>query len=150
MSTLLEQLNRYVDIRRGLGFKYTSQLRILKNFVAFADSRHAEYVTANLFLQWRESFGHANPQTWSNRLGPVRLFAGWLASMDSRHEVPPRNLIPVRFRRSSPYIYNDKEIKDIVRSAADLPSIHGLRGLTYSTLFGLIAVTGLRISDLTR
>jgi site-specific recombinase XerD len=147
MSALLDQLNRYVDIRRSLGFKYTTQPRILKNFVTFADSCRAEYVTADLFLQWRESFGHANPHTWSNRLAPVRIFAGWLASMDSRHEIPPSNLIPARSRRSRPYIYSDAQIRNIVRAAADLPSVHGLRGLTYSTLFGLIAVTGLRISE---
>ena len=147
MSTLLDQLNQYADIRRSLGFKYATQLRILKNFVSFADSCRAEYVTADLFLQWRESFGHANPQTWYHRLGPVRMFAGWLASTDRRHEVPPINLIPAKHRRSRPYIYSDEQIRNIVRATADLPSVLGLRGLTYSTLFGLIAVTGLRISE---
>lgn len=32
-------------------------------------------------------------------------------------------------------------------AAAQLPSSHGLRGPTYSTLFGLLAVTGLRIGE---
>ena len=33
------------------------------------------------------------------------------------------------------------------RAAAELPSINGIRALTCSTLFGLIAVTGLRVSE---
>jgi integrase/recombinase XerD len=147
MSALSDELNRYVDIRRSLGFKFTTPARIMRKFVAFADSCGAEYVSTELFLQWRESFGRANPQTWSRRLGCVRLFAAWLASLDARHEIPPRDLIPARLRRSRPYIYSDEQIRDIVSASADLPSVHGIRGLTYSTLFGLIAVTGLRISE---
>src|ERR1019366_5254498 len=38
-------------------------------------------------------------------------------------------------------------IRRIVEAAAELPSINGIRALTCSTLFGLIAVTGLRISE---
>jgi integrase len=106
-----------------------------------------EYISAELFLHWQQCFGHANAQTWSRRLGCIRLFAGWLASFDARHEVPPRDLIPARRRRSRPYIYSDEQIRDIVSAAADLRSVYGIRGLTYSTLFGLIAVTGLRISE---
>jgi integrase len=75
------------------------------------------------------------------------LFAAWLASLDARHEVPSRDLIPAKLSRSRPYIYTDEQIRDIVSAANDLPSVHGIRGLTYSTLFGLIAVTGLRISE---
>jgi integrase/recombinase XerD len=35
----------------------------------------------------------------------------------------------------------------IIEEAARLPSVHGIRALTYTTLFGLIAVTGLRVSE---
>jgi integrase/recombinase XerD len=68
---------------------------------------------------------------------------------DASHEVPPRGLVPSRYRRVRPYIYSysEAEIAAIVKEAATLPSIYGMRGLTCSTLFGLIAVTGLRISE---
>jgi integrase len=67
--------------------------------------------------------------------------------MDPKHEVPPQSLIPNRARRSHPYIYTENEIHRIVAAAAELPSINGIRPLTCSTLFGLIAVTGLRVSE---
>jgi integrase len=51
------------------------------------------------------------------------------------------------YQRSRPHIYTDAEIGSIIAAAKALPSIYGLRGLTCSTLFGLIAVTGLRISE---
>jgi integrase/recombinase XerD len=67
--------------------------------------------------------------------------------MDSKHQVPPQSLIPNHTRRPHPYIYSEDEIRCIVETAAELPSINGIRALTCSTLFGLIAVTGLRVSE---
>ncbi len=51
---------------------------------------------------------------------------------------------PSFVKRSRPHIYSDAEIGSIIAAAKALPSIYGLRGLTCSTLFGLIAVTGLQ------
>ena len=147
MSALSEQLDRYLNIRRSLGFKLGTAARILRRFVEFADSCGVEYVSTELFLGWQKSFGHANAHTWSRRLDCIRLFAAWLASLDARHEIPPRGLVPAKWRRSRPYIYSEAQILDIVTAAVDLRSTYGIRGLTYSTLFGLIAVTGLRISE---
>jgi hypothetical protein len=62
------------------------------------------------------------------------------------HEALPRALMPYRGRRLRPYIYCEGEVANIVAATAELLSAYGLRGLTYTTLFGLIAVTGLRIS----
>jgi integrase/recombinase XerD len=61
--------------------------------------------------------------------------------------VLPRGFVPRRYRRARPYIYSAMEIAAIVEEAAELPSIYGMRGLTCSTLFGLIAASGLRISE---
>jgi integrase/recombinase XerD len=147
MSALSTELDRYLSIRRSLGYALNTDERILRKFVAFAEQQGAAYVGDALFLQWQESFGHANRQTWSRRLGIVRLFAQWLHCLDPNHEVPPQGLIPGRQLRNRPYIYSAIEISRIVSASAELPSINGIRGLTCATLFGLIAVTGLRISE---
>ncbi len=147
MSTLSKELDRYLTIRRSLGYDLGTTERILRRFITFAEQEDAEYISSALFLRWQEAFGHANRQTWANRLRTVRLFAQWLHGIDEKHEVPPQALIPGRYRRTHPYIYSDEEILRIVETAATLPSINGIRPLTCSTLFGLIAVTGLRISE---
>ena len=147
MSTLSQELDRYLSIRRSLGYKLSTEERILRKFVAFAERENGESVSTAIFLRWKDVFGKANKQTWAHRLGMVRLFAQWLHSMDSKHEVPPRSLIPSRIRRPHPYIYSEDDIRRIVEVAAELPSINGIRALTCSTLFGLIAVTGLRVSE---
>jgi integrase/recombinase XerD len=141
------ELDRYLTIRRGLGYDLGTAERILRRFTAFAEREGADLISTALFLRWQEAFGHANRHTWSRRLGTVRLFAQWMHGVDQGHEVPPQALIPGRQRRPRPYIYSEEEIRSIVEAAAELPSINGIRALTCSTLFGLIAVTGLRVSE---
>jgi integrase/recombinase XerD len=147
MSMLFKELDRYLAIRRSLGFALCTDERILRRFVAFAEQEGAGHISAGLFLRWQASFGKASKATWARRLGIVRLFAQWLHDLDAEHEVPPRALIPGRYRRARPYIYSDREIRRLVEAAAELPSINGIRALTCPALFGLIAVTGLRISE---
>jgi integrase/recombinase XerD len=141
------ELDRYLMIRRRLGYDLSSTERVLKRFIAFAESQGADHISTDLFARWQSVFGHAQRRTWAARLGMVRLFAQWLHGLDPAHEIPPQGLIPNHQRRSRPYIYNEEEIGKIIAIAAALPSVYGLRGLTFSTLFGLIAMTGLRISE---
>jgi integrase len=77
----------------------------------------------------------------------VRVFTSWLQGFDARTEVPPPGLITARPRQTRPYIYTDEQVAAIVAEAARLRSLYGLRGWTWATLFGLIAVTGLRINE---
>lgn len=147
MSPLRQELDRYLAIRRSLGYDLGTSARVLRRFIAFAESQNASHITPDLFLRWQANFGAAGRQTWAARLGMVRLFAQWLHGLDPGHEPPPAGLIPQRAMRSRPYIYSEAEIAGILAAAADLPSAYGLRSLTYTTLFGLIAVTGLRISE---
>lgn len=147
MSRLRHELDRYLAVRRSLGFDLGTTARILGRFVGYAESQGAEHVSTDLFLRWQQAYGRAGRQTWAARFGIVRLFAQWLHGLDPAHEALPQGLIPHQVRRPRPYIYSEDEIASIVATAAALPSAYGLRGLTYSTLFGLIAVTGLRINE---
>jgi integrase/recombinase XerD len=147
MSTLFEELQGYLAVRRSLGYGLSTSERVLRQFVSFAGREGIEHTSTDLFLRWQRTFGHANRQTWSRRLGMVRLFAQWLHGVDELHEIPPKDLFPSQYRRPQPYIYSKKEICRIVEAAAELPSTNGIRALTFSTLFGLIAVTGLRVSE---
>jgi len=147
MITLSQRLAEYLSFRRSLGFDLTFEERVLRVFTAFADCEATDHITVDLFLRWKAAYGHANNSTWAHRLGMVRGFAMWLKGYDERTEVPPAGLVPAKWRRPKPYIYSGEEVATIVSRAAGLPSRYGLRGWTCSTLFGLIAVTGLRINE---
>jgi integrase len=145
--SLAPQLDRYLAVRRSLGYELRTDERILRRFVRFADQECATHVDTALFLRWDASLPKAGGGTRSTRLSKVRLFAQWLSAVDPANEAPPRGLLPGRLNRARPYIYSEAEIGAIIAAARALPSIYGLRGLTCSTLFALLAVTGLRISE---
>jgi len=145
--SLTSQLDRYLSVRRNLGYDLGTSERILRRFTRFADREGAAHIDTALFLRWHATLAEARSSTRAARLSVVRLFAQWLSSFDPAHEVPPRGLLPGSVQRSRPHIYSEAEIGSIIVAAKELPSIYGLRGLTCSTLFGLIAVTGLRISE---
>ena len=147
MTSFTALLDQYLVERRRYGADLASSGLILRPFVAFADAEGDEWITTDLFLRWKDRFGTAGTHTWAIRLSVVRGFAAWLQGIDPRTEVPPRGLIPNPQQRQRPYIYSDSEIARIVTAAARLPSPRGLRGATYATLFGLLAVTGLRIGE---
>jgi len=147
MSILTKELDGYLSIRHSLGYDLSTSARVLRRFVVFAEARKARHITTGLFLAWQAEFGNANQNTWYARLGMIRQFASWLHGLNPHNEVPPKALIPSRYRRAKPYIYSDEEIARIVSEAARLPSTNGIRALTFTTLFGLIAVTGLRVSE---
>lgn len=149
MRFLAEQ-HRYLSIRRRLGADLSTDERILRRFTAFADNDGAEYVDTRLIMRWLESLPAASAGTRGARFRVARQFALWLQGMDPRHEAPPQGLVPAHVQRVHPHIYSDAEIIAIIEHARTLPSVYGMRGLTCSTLFGLIAVTGLRINEALR
>jgi integrase len=147
MNTLREAVEQYVAMRRNLGFELREPALILRNFVTFAESENALHITVDLVLRWVKQPSKAQPATWASRLGVVRRFATWYRAMEPRTEVPPKGLLPYRYRRQSPYTYSDDEIKQILEATSQLPSKKGLRALVFSTFFGLLAVTGMRMSE---
>lgn len=147
MSELRHAIEQYLSLRRGLGFELREAQTVLRRFVAFAEREGASSLTTDLVLRWTRQPSRAQPATWAAWVAIVRRFARWWSATDPRTEVPPEGLLPDRFRRQRPYLYSDHEIEQLVRTAAQLPSANGMRPLTYSTFFGLMAATGMRISE---
>lgn len=147
MSPLAVSLDAYLTLRRGLGTELRAPGAHLRRFVEFLDREKATAITTELALRWAKSPAGATAATWAQRLGDVRRFAAWLSTTDPGTEVPPVGLLPGRYRRRPPYIYSDAEIERVVHEAARLPSALGMRAHSYATLFGLLAVTGLRLGE---
>jgi integrase len=147
VSTLRDAVEEYLSIRRALGSPIPSAAPTLRRFVDFAEREGADFVTTQLALQWVLELTRPAPATRADYLSVVRRFAAWRSSADPRTEVPPRALLPYHHRRKPPHVYSDEEVGRILAAAARIRSLHGLRGPTFSTLFGLLATSGLRISE---
>ncbi|MCP4752141.1 MAG: tyrosine-type recombinase/integrase [Proteobacteria bacterium] len=147
MNELCRALEEYLAIRRQLGFKLSGEGHFLPQFIRFLEREGAAFVTRDLALSWATQPQNTLPAWWAERLRMVRRFAQYLSTVDPRTEIPPAGLLPYRYHRKSPYIYSDEEIAQLIDAAQKLPSAVGLRPRTYSTLFGLLAVTGMRIRE---
>jgi len=147
MNDLLLLLDEYLATRRVLGARLDRSGRLLTRFVAFLAQHEAPFITTKLALQWATEPRDAQPAQWSNRLGMARSFARYAHGVDGRHEVPPQGLLPHRYRRRQPYLFSVREIADLVAAAQRLSGHTGLRPLTYTAVLGVLAVTGMRVSE---
>jgi integrase len=151
MTPLAKALQEYLCLRRALGFKLKEDGRYLARFISFLEEKGSAYITTELAVCWAVEPRGAQPAEWARRLRMVRRFAEYASALDSRGEIPPKNALPDHYRRKSPYHYSDGQVMRLIEAAKRLPStVHattGLRGTTYATLFGLLAVTGMRISE---
>jgi integrase/recombinase XerD len=147
MSRIGTAVDEYLALRRSLGFELKRTEWLLRHFVRFADDERARFITINLALRWAKLSPQVQAAERSTRLRVVRQLAQFLSASDPRTEVPPVDLLPSTYQRRQPYIYSDEEVLQLVRAAEKLPSPTGLRAWTYRTLFGLLAVTGMRHSE---
>jgi site-specific recombinase XerD len=147
MRTLAKAMHDYVALRRALGFKMIEVSYRLDDFARFARRERASRVTVDLAVRWAKLPANVQPATWAARLRIVRQFAEYLRTIDPRTEIPPRGLLPGKYQRKPPYLYADAEIQRLLQAAWNMRSPTGLRAWTYSTLLGLLTVTGMRISE---
>lgn len=147
MNDLKEAIKDYLALRRGLGFKLKKHTRFLEEFATFLRKAGKSTITSRLALQWAAEPQHIKPCEWAARLSAVRLFARYLSAFDPRTEIPAQGLLPYRTQRAKPYIYSDGDIRQLLEAAKAMPATHSLQPWTYHCLFGLLAVTGLRISE---
>jgi integrase/recombinase XerD len=145
MNSLRKAVNDYLEIRRSLGFKLKRAGVLLPQFVDFLRRKGSSVITMRLALQWAQSNRRLQPVGWAQRLTVVRCFARYWSAIDPRTEIPPWGLMPHRPKRARPYLYSDHEVRRLLHAARRLG---GFRGLTYYCLFGLLSVTGMRISEL--
>lgn len=144
MSTMHDALTQYVALRRALGTKLEEPARTLEDFVGFLERQGSDFITSELALRWAMEPQGVQRATWARRLGMVRRFAAWLVTIDARTVVPPHRLLAPRRIRNKPHIFAEREIGQLMAEATRLVSPTGRRALTYTTLIGLLAATGLR------
>lgn len=141
---LTADADRYINLRRGLGFKLRVLSARVRHFARFAEDAGDTHIRAETAVAWATR--GPSPHARQVRLRSVILLARFLHAEDPRHEVP-RQVFLARYARPLPYIYTPGEIARLLAAAATLRKAYPLRRETYVTLLGLIASTGLRVSE---
>ena len=144
-------LNAAVDVylgrRRAAGFQLVDQEGILRDFARFADTHGDDIVRTRTVLDWVRG-RPVSPLRRAVRLRTVVHFARYLHAEDARHEVPPADACGHhRPSRRPPFLFTPRDVRALVEAARTMGPADALQPLVYSTLFGLLASTGLRISE---
>jgi integrase/recombinase XerD len=144
-TSLQAHVDEYLRLRRGLGFKLERAGQILPQLVCYLEAAGASTVTRELAISWAKLPASACPRHWAARLAIARAFAAYLQTIDPETEVPPAGVFAVRYQRPTPYLWSDTDIRRLLVAARTLtPS---LKAASYEALFGLLAVTGMRVGE---
>lgn len=142
---LTRAVDDYLAVRRTAGFALSVDAGLLRDFARFAGNLAQTHVRQQTAIEWATQA--PSPAQRERRLGMVRRLAVYLRAEDSVHERVPRNVFAHRRTRPFPYLLSDRELQQLLAATARLRPRGSLRPLTYCTLFGLLAATGLRISE---
>ena len=144
--TMTDHAKDYVASRKELGLSFREQERVLMRYAEHADARGDEFVRINSVLDWAGTA--TSVRQAQRRLSIVHAMAVFLHVGDHRHEVPHREALGKSKRiRPPPHIPSQEEIRKIMTEALSLPPAGSLTPLTFHTIIGLIACTGLRRSE---
>ncbi len=145
MSTLAEHAQQYLLARRALGVKLERHGRLLPQLVAFLEAAGASTVRRELAISWARMPAGAHPQHWAARLSIARGFAAYLKTIDPATEVPPAGVFAVHYQRPAPYLWSREDVNRLLDAARQLSP--PLKAASYEALFGLLAVTGMRLGE---
>jgi integrase/recombinase XerD len=148
VSALRARAEEYLAMRRALGFKLESHGPRLMSFVRFCEDRGAATVTTDLAVEWAASTASDHEAYQARRLDVVRIFARHLQPLDPAAEVPPEDVLDRRQWRIPPYLYSPREVTALMSAARTLRP--AFRAVTWRTLIGLLAVTGMRQGEACR
>ncbi|MCK0505433.1 tyrosine-type recombinase/integrase [Aromatoleum anaerobium] len=144
----MTRVETYLAYRRRHGFELSIDATQLRSFARFADRcGTADHLTVALASAWARSSQRPNPLTWARRIDVLRGFARFCLRDDPATEMPPRGLFGPAHRRLVPHIYTEAELIALLDAANGLAPEHGLRPATCRCIFGLLAASGLRISE---
>lgn len=142
---LSPMVERHIALHQTTGYLFRSPACLLRSFAQYADARGDEIIRSETIIEWAAQAPTAG--TCRGRLHTLRRFARLMQSEDQRHEIPPPDLFGPLPPRREPYIFQEQEIRALLEAANALGSPKTIHSKTYSTLFGLIASTGLRVSE---
>lgn len=141
---LAQAVESYLAVRRACGFELKSEGNLLRSFATFSDARGKHHVCSETAIEWaglaRSVYQRAR------RLGEVIRFSRYIRAEDPSHELPPAVFGSEQRPRPIPYIFSRDEIQLLIQAASQ-SGYRTLRQKTYSTLFALLACTGLRVSE---
>lgn len=144
-----EQVADYLRLRRQLGFKLSWEEHLLGEFTEHLNAAGIQHLKNDVMIDWaglpRQDAALSGASRALTRMRAVRSFAAYMHAVEPANEVPPRGVFVHRTHRTAPYIYTPAQITALLDAAAGLQRYE--RSRIYPVVFGLLAVTGMRVGE---
>ncbi len=150
-SALAPYLHEFVEEKRVLGCRYTSQARQVGAFDRFLASQGATSpdLEKSLISVWTQKRPHESHRTHTGRVSLARQIGLFLVRRGFRPYVPDPRLMPKGRSAFTPYIFTPEQITQLLAAAdqirPDLRSPH--RERVFPLIFRLLYGCGLRVSE---
>ena len=147
---LREKLERYIELRRSLGYAFNKQAGTLRAFVRHVERSQADApATRTMALDFVLSFrGAANSR--AIRHGVLRRFYEYLAVYDPKTEVLELRVFSRSRAIPPPRILSEAELMSLINACGCISPKIPHRGYTMATVIGLLASTGMRSGEVVR
>jgi integrase/recombinase XerD len=148
-STMLTRVESYLAERRHLGFKLDRSGSQMLSFARFADANGPNGpLDSRIILDWaRGQAANSDPVTWAQRVNVLQPFARYLATIEPGTCFPENSPFGSSKRRLAPHIFTSQELRSLVADARQVQRVRAAGPLMLPPLIGLLASTGLRISE---
>jgi integrase len=147
MKQLHRAVEDYLALRRDLGFKLPYHGLYLHEFVAFLKKKGSPHITSKLAVEYATQRADEPHDSQARRLLVIRGFARYWIGVDPKTEIPPVGLLRCRRQRAKPYLYSKDEICRLMDAALNRRASDPLKSQAFCCLFGLLAVSGLRVGE---
>jgi len=144
---LIDDIERYLALRRSLGFKLEQAGEYLGSFAAFAAARGEDHIHAQTAIEWARTAPTAGARY--NRHRDIARAARFLHVEDAGHEILPTGVFVRSKNKLIPYIFTPNDLRRLLDAAVecDRHQYYAVQQQRYAMLFGLIAAAGLRVSE---
>ena len=145
-QSLQAQASEYLQLRRAMGHQLARHDSLLTSFLDYLQQSGRQRISVEIALEWACLPATTDPRWKAARLSAVRGFAAYVHAREpGAASLIPSGLIPTTVIRQQPYIYAPEQTRALMAAALTLQP--PLRGLTMNTVIGLMAATGMRISE---
>ncbi len=154
-SVLADPITRYLAAKRSMGCRFNTEdraLRLLDRYLADQGVQRIAEVTSECLEAFLASRPRTPAMSYNNLLGIVRRLFEWMVDQQELVTSPLTAQTRPHSARRLPYLYDPATIRQMLNYAAELPdgTRAPQRGVTYATIFALLAGLGLRIGEVSR
>ena len=150
-SIFADHITNFIELKRRMGYQFEQQSSILLLFDRYlCDVNYQGQLTQELAL----NFATSNPQMSRNgcvkKYQVIRLFSDYLAAFIPDTPLLRPDVLKQISGHAPAHIYTDEEMTRLMNGARHVSRLNPIRNVTFHTIIGLAASTGLRISEVAR